>query len=264
MEKPDRQACPKSMRGLFVALGILVLVLFLSLLLVSPVATWAANRKLAELDQAAGKVEAIEVHLLRGALEAKDFLLWDRATGSAANPMVRIEEASLNLDLTALFRGVLRGRATVSRAVVAVTKRASEKETKGFDAEGFQAWRRRLRSALPIEITDLSVTDSKIRYLDRTRNPAVNVSISDLQVNGHGFLNRSSKDNDFPTHVEASGITTGRVSSVFKRISIPSRNRSVFTRSFRSKTCSFRRSTISSKPTLAWTWQAERLKPTSK
>jgi hypothetical protein len=204
-----------------VVAGLILVVRFVG----SEIAESMINRRLATLPGYSGKVETVRLWLWRGA-EIENFFLYERGHEDDL-PVVRAKKASLVVAFSGLLRGKLGGKARVEDLEVTVVKRHAtpkEEKKKSDDEEQKQAkrekveekkeevrrWQETLEEAFPMEITRFELSRGKVRFLDRSVQPEVDIAISDLHVLATNLGNRpDAEDGPMPAKVELTGTTTG-------------------------------------------------------
>ncbi|HEX2855228.1 MAG TPA: DUF748 domain-containing protein [Opitutaceae bacterium] len=207
-----------------VIVGLCVVVRFVA----SPIAKSVINKKLAALPGYTGRVETVKLWLWRGGGEIENFVLYERGHEDDI-PVVHAKRAGLVVALRGLLRGKLGGNATAEEVEVTVIKRHAtpkkgesdgkqkkdeDKQAKGEKVEEkkeeVRRWQETLEEAFPMEITRLELSRGKVRFLDRSVQPQVDIALSDLQVLGTNLGNRPEpEDGPMPAKVELTGTTTG-------------------------------------------------------
>lgn len=208
-------------RGLAIAFIVVLGLILLVLLAGSPIATAIANRKLAALPSHVGRVERVSLQLWRSGITVKNLVLHERGHENDV-PIVQVERASLAISWAALVKGKIGGKAVVENPRIVTIKRevTPEKDTEEKKAEQkekmeemkaeVQRWQDALASSFPIELTRFEIRNGAVRFVDRTRQPQVDVGIEQLHVLATDLGNRpETKDGPLPAKVEVQGVTTG-------------------------------------------------------
>lgn len=204
---------------LVVLASIVVLILILQVA-ISPIAQSIVNRRLSEMPGFTGHVDSLKVALWRGSMDLKGFVLHERGQEQDL-PLVRAEKLSARMEWTALLRGRLRGAFIADGVETTFVKRTEsaegeeEKKQKGpIEQAGDQAkqkaepWREALRRAIPIEVSRFEVKNGKTRFVDRSQEVPVDVSVEQLHLLVTGLSTDESTER-FPAKLELTGITTG-------------------------------------------------------
>lgn len=210
---PMKQSSSIGKRILVVALGLFALVIVIALI-ASPIATWAVNRKLANLPDYRGQVGAVTVAIWKMGAEVTDLVLYDRK-GDDALPLVKMEKASMRLTWSALFEGKLGGELKAEKPEVTIVKTEitpddgkDAKEKAKEVAAKIEPWRDAIAQSFPLELTRLEVSDAKFRFIDRTHQPAPDMVFEQVQLVATGLRNRSEGE-ELPAKLNIQGVTTG-------------------------------------------------------
>lgn len=201
-------------RVLVVIATFLVLVRFVG----SPIAKSVVNRELATIDGFAGRMDAVTLALWRGAIDVENFVLYERGHESDV-PVVHVRKASLRLSPSALLAGRFGGSAIVDGAEITVVKRHKNPEEDApseFNAElqrkrrEVKRWQDVFRSSFPMELNKLEVKNTRVRFIDRSENPAAEIGVENLHIVASDLQNRPKANGDpLPAKVRIAGTTTG-------------------------------------------------------
>src|ERR1051326_7659949 len=212
-----RSTSPHHHHALSRAVSITVLVIIGLLLLGrfvgSPIVTDFANRKLAQMPGFTGSVGEVHLALWRAAVDGTNLTLFERG-GDQQQPLLHVKSATVVFSYPNLLRGKFSGRIVVDGAEITEVaepkptanqqEKVDTKETKEKVKETAQkasTWQDALAKAFPIEITRLELKDSKIRVIDPTRQPNVNVGIDHFHLVAIGLRNRPKGDEPLPAKI---------------------------------------------------------------
>lgn len=201
-------------RRILNVLLVLVAVVVLIALLASPIATWAANRKLAHLPDYRGHVGAVTVALWKMGVETSDVVLYDRK-GDKELPLVKVKKASMRLTWSALVHGKLGGELKAESPEVNIIKTEAQpddgksaKEKAKEVKDKLEPWRDALQKSFPMELTRLEVNDAKFHFIDRTRQPTPDLVLEHVHLLATGLRNRREGE-ELPAKLSIQGMTTG-------------------------------------------------------
>jgi hypothetical protein len=194
--------------------GILVLVQ----LLASPAAKAWINRKLTRLPEYTGQVDDVKIALWRGDVDVTGFALNKRE--DAKTPFLRIKKASFRFAPSALFRGELGGTAIIDGSELNVIKTEADKNEKKSPEEmkaevqqkkeQIRHWQDVLRESFPMTLTRVELRNARIHFIDRSREPNVDVGVDKLFVVARNLQNRPEPSGDsMPAKVDVTGLMTG-------------------------------------------------------
>lgn len=199
------------------ALIVIVTLLLLVRFVGSPIAKSMVNEKLAQIPGFAGRAEDVTLALWRGAVDVNNFVVYERGHEDDP-PLVHIRKASIRLAPGALFGGKIGAAATVDGAELNIVKRekAPEKDEEETSAElqekkrEVQRWQTVFREAVPMELTRLEVKNTRVRFIDITTDPRVDVGVEDLHIVATDLQNRPEANGDpLPAKIQIDALTTG-------------------------------------------------------
>lgn len=213
--------------ALLIAAVLVVAIVLIVIFAVPPYVTKVVNRKLAELPEYSGRVADIDMEFLRGALTVKDLTLTSRKYPEDG-PVVKIPYTRMVIDWRPLLHGMVRGDAVIENAEWAVfndeaipdeqipRKKEQQEEMKERveTVEKVREWQEILREAFPMELSRIDLRNARIRFVDRTMNPAPEIVMESVAVVATGLGNQPKGTGDLPASVKLDGVikTGGRVS----------------------------------------------------
>ncbi len=202
---------------------------FLALLAVRAVLPFGVrlwvNRVLGNMRNHHGAVDAVRLNLWRGAYELDGLRLFQRGAATE-EPLVEMRR----LDLAVQWRGLLRGRlvaeATCHHPVIYFSRVprdgvAGEAPVGGNDgdpSDGEQVkagarepWALHLDELTPFEVNRFVIRDGEVRYRDTTREPAVDLYMTDFYLEALNIANVRPKDQpeNLFAEIEAAGRPFG-------------------------------------------------------
>jgi len=213
-------------RGWLIALAVVVAVVLLIRWPGSLVATHLANRQLAALPDYTGHVDDVSLALWRGAVDVDELVLHERDHTDDL-PVVHVPHASLRLAPGAFFHGRIGGSVTIEHPEFAIVKRQqpgaaaavqkAKTETKQ-KAQQLRRWQDVLREAFPLELKRLELTDGRVRFIDRSHQPQVDVALEQIHLTVTGLRNEPegealSTHADVEAHIKGGGRLTVRVAA---------------------------------------------------
>lgn len=176
----------------------MLLLLFVRFAL-SPIVTSMVNRRLAELPDHTGKVEAVHLALWRGTVEVENFTLFTRKSPEDG-PVAHVPRAWFSFDWGPLLRGKLGAEARIDDARLTIyndvaipedeKSEAQKHEERGGKAEQIGEWQAELREAFPMEISRAELRDARLRLVDRTVEPHPEAVLQQVQLVATGLRNR--------------------------------------------------------------------------
>lgn len=203
----------RGLKILLLTAGVIAVLLLAIRFIGSPIATRLVNRKLAQMPQFAGRVEAVHLALWRGTVAVRDLQLTDRANPNDG-PVVIVPHATMSFAWAPLFRGRLGGDADIDRAEIVMVKRAETVKDEAAKAKKMsrpmvRAWQEVLAKEFPVELRKLEVKDSKLRFEDRSDPQVVALVIDQIHLTATGFSNREKGREELPAAVQLRGRVGG-------------------------------------------------------
>ena len=193
-------------RGLAIGL-VVVLVLLLILRLALPALLRnAVNRRLARIPDYTGQVAEIDVGLWRGAYSLHDVEIVKRE-GGIKEPFFKAK----HIDFSLAWRELLH-RKVVSDIFAEGVELNFVRGRSAADSQlaADRRWQEVINDLFPIDITFLEVRESRVRYVDESTNPRVDVEVAHLAAVATGLRNRTEEnEQEFPARIDLSGETIG-------------------------------------------------------
>jgi hypothetical protein len=199
-------------RTIVVTVAVIVVVLVAARLALPFVVRRMMNDRLGQIPGYIGQVERVSIHLWRGAYGLHGFSIM-REDGRVEEPFFRARGIDISLAWRELWRGRLVSNIKVDEGQIHFVKGASEAESQ-TDLD--RRWQEVIQDVIPIDITHLEITDGLLRYINRTREPKVDLFITRMRVSATGLRNRADEaaDGEFPARIiiEGDSLGDGRLS----------------------------------------------------
>jgi hypothetical protein len=193
-------------RWLGVGAVILVVLLVILRLALPALLRDAVNRRLARIPDYTGHVADIEVGLLRGAYALNGIEITKRA-GGIKEPFFKARHIDFSLAWRELFRGKVVSDILVEGAELNFVRGRTE-DTTQLAAD--RRWQEVVNDLFPIDITFLEVRESRLRYVDESTDPRVDVEVAHLAAVATGLRNRTEEaEEEFPARIDLQGDTIG-------------------------------------------------------
>ncbi|MDF3057150.1 MAG: hypothetical protein K0R17_1365 [Rariglobus sp.] len=185
--------------------GVFVLIL-LALRIALPFAIRrAVNNRLAQVEGYSGKVEDIDLQLIRGAYRLKGVSILKRED-ARLEPFFSAEVVDFSLAWGELFHRRFVSDIFLVAPRMRITKSGAPVDPK----EEGRRWNEVIKDLFPIEITQLEISRGELSFVDSTSTPPVDVAIYDLHVVTTGLRNTASEeDGPDPAVLSAEGVTIG-------------------------------------------------------
>ncbi|MBC7486597.1 MAG: DUF748 domain-containing protein [Cytophagaceae bacterium] len=167
------------------------------------------NKVLADLDGYTGKIDDVDIALIRGAYVIQGLQL-DKTGGKVPVPFVKCENIDLSVQWRALLHMEVKAEVELKKLVlnfvVGPTKETSQS---GKEAD----WTEALDKLLPIQVNRFAITEGTITYKDFHTFPKVNLYLNNLEVVATNLSNIVDKQKALPSslYVSANSIGNGKL-----------------------------------------------------
>ncbi len=202
MQTTKREATFLRSKKVKILLGILVVLILLRLLLPYIVLHYA-NKKLATVEGYYGHIQDIDIALYRGAYVIDSFYL--NKLNDKTNEQTQFMSArtiDLSLEWKALFKGRLVGELVFDRPVMVFTENKVELKDVSQDTSDF---RQLLKDFMPVDVNQCELRDGKLAYIDHTKEPHVDLAITDLNATATNLRNVYETSEVLPSTIDATG-----------------------------------------------------------
>jgi hypothetical protein len=192
----------KMRRKILIILGISIIFLIALRIALPYALVWYVNRSIQDLPDYQGRVNDIDLHLLRGNFSINDIELVKRGPGMDI-PFASIPQVRVSIDWNFLIRGSLIGCVLIESPTVKFVAGAEEAEEQ---LEISQEWIATSQRLVPLRIDILQITDGTVHYIDPTTDPEVDIYLSDLEVSVRNLANTQELQGPRFAFVEAIAI----------------------------------------------------------
>jgi hypothetical protein len=170
------------------------------------------NDRLARIPGYTGHIDRVGIHLWRGAYSLHGCRIL-RNDGRVAEPFF----LARGIDISLAWRELLHRRVVsdihIDRGQLNFVQGASEAESQ-TDLD--RRWQDVIQGVIPIDITQLEITDGLLRYVNHVREPKVDLFVTHMHAVATGLRNRADEvpDGKFPAKltIEGDSLGAGRLS----------------------------------------------------
>ncbi|HET6632053.1 MAG TPA: DUF748 domain-containing protein [Rhodanobacteraceae bacterium] len=173
----------------WILIGIVVVLVGLRLALPTIVRN-ALNHRLANMQPYHGHVDAVGIHLWRGAYSL-DHLHIEKVSGKVPVPLLKLPRMDISVSWSALLHGSIRASVDFYKPVlnfVDGSTKASTQAGRGVD------WRAKLQSLMPIQLDELKVHDGTVTFHNFVSQPKVDLKATDIQATITNLTNADRSD----------------------------------------------------------------------
>jgi hypothetical protein len=140
------------------------------------------NDKLAHLEEYYGHVNDIDIALIRGAYVIKDINLVkieEEKVKTDSIPFFKAPEIDLSVEWRAIFKGRVVGEIYVNKPELNFVKDKHKNEDVKADTADF---RKLIKDLMPLTVNHFEIANGKIRYVDKTSKPKVDIAMTDIMI----------------------------------------------------------------------------------
>ncbi|HUR59959.1 MAG TPA: DUF748 domain-containing protein [Opitutaceae bacterium] len=191
-------------RRVVITVGIILLVLLAVRLALPSIVKQQVNARLQSVPGYTGQVEHIGLHLIRGAYSLGGVAIYKQSE-QTREPFVLAK----NIDFSLAWRELIHGR-VVSDVFVDAPQITFIQGTVAEKTDADRRWQQVVKDLFPIDITHFEVKDGAVRYIDKTKQPNVDVFIKNMHVAATGLRNHAGTDGqEFPAEIIVEGDSLG-------------------------------------------------------
>lgn len=194
---------------------IIVVVLVVVRLLLPGIVLHYANKTLANMKGYRGHIKDIDIALIRGAYKIDSMYLdkVDSASGKQT-PFFGAQTIDLSVEWKALFHGSFVGEMVFDDVTLAFTKDRVEPQHLKKDSTSFKDLKQNL---MPIQVNRFEVNNGKIRYIDHSTKPNVDIAMNDVHILAENLRNSYDSSVLLPAKIQATAsVYDGRISMTMK------------------------------------------------
>src|SRR5690606_17453522 len=128
--------------------------------------------------------------------------------GADESPFFYVESVDISVRWSGLLEGSIESQIVLEKPVLNFQRGPTEAESKTGD-EGDEDWRLRVQRLTPFEVSRLAVVDGFLHYVDRSRDPQIDVHVADWFLEVRNLTN--VREPGHPGYAEArtTGTTIG-------------------------------------------------------
>ncbi len=164
------------------------------------------------LDEYTGRVEDIDLRLVRGTVVIRD-LMFDKLDEDGKDdtiPLVSIARIDATINWHSLLKGKVAGKMLVYRPVIKYTNEVMQDREIKEDTSDF---REVIRKLVPISISSFEVQEGQVHFVDPNVKPEIDIFMTNLNITATNLTNVDKNDEVLPAHVTASaGVYNGNYS----------------------------------------------------
>jgi hypothetical protein len=183
---------------------VLVLLAVIAVVVHMYLALWVrayVNKKLSEIEGYRGHVDAVTLHLWRGAYRIHHLKI-EKVNGDVPVPFFEAPLVDLSIEWEALFHGALVGQIDIYKPQLNFVNAASKANSQvGVD----KPWTEKVRQLFPLKINRFSVKGGEIHYRDYSRRPRVDVAVDQVRMVATNLTNSKKLSKTLNANIEMQG-----------------------------------------------------------
>jgi hypothetical protein len=195
---------------IWIVAGSLLLLLIMLRIALPYILLRFVNRELTKIDGYTGKVEDIDVALIRGAYTIKKIHL-DKTGSKIPVPFFSANTIDLSLQWNALFHGSIVGEIVVDHPTLNFVNGPSKQTSQtGVDKD----WIDVVDDLLPLKLNRFEINNGEIHYRDYHSSPKVDIPSRDIHILAENLSNAKHQKELLPSTVNASAKIYGGTASM--------------------------------------------------
>ena len=165
------------------------------------------NDRLQRIPDYTGHIDDIGIHLWRGACSLHEVRIVKR-NGKVREPFFQAKRIYISLAWRELWHRKIVSNIRIDEGQLHFVKGPSAEESQ-TDLDN--RWQNLIQDIVPIDITNLVITDGLLRYIDTTRKPTVDLFVTHMWATATGLRNRpgEAKSGEFPAKITIEGDSLG-------------------------------------------------------
>ena len=159
------------------------------------------NRKLSEIPGYRAHVEAVTLHLWRGAYQIHNVEI-KKTSGDVPVPFYSCPLVDLSVEWRALWDRAFVGEIDMYGAKLNFVNGPSKAEQQAAIDE---PWTEKIRQLFPVKINRFAVHNGEVHYRDLGKSPKVDVVVDDVQIVGTNLTNSKKLSKTLNAEIEMTG-----------------------------------------------------------
>jgi hypothetical protein len=193
-------------RRTLIAIAVIALVLLAARIALPYVVKYKVNERLASIPGYFGRVQDIGIGLIRGAYTLDDVAIY-KVNGAVREPFFLAKHIDFSVAWRELFhRKIVSEIYAHNVELNFVAAGTPDESQKDID----RRWQDVVDDLFPLEITHFEIRQGAVRYRDLTRQPKVDLFVTNMRLLATGLRNRADESGtEFPAEITLDGDTLG-------------------------------------------------------
>ena len=184
---------------------LIVLIIIIRLALPSIVKNYM-NSTLADIPGYSGKIDDIDIGLIRGAYVIKGLQL-NKLVENSEVPFVKLPITDISVQWNALFKGGIVGEIILTDPELTFTAEENGK-VQDTPAES-EDWTKAFTDIVPININRFEIIKGKVAFVQPMADPSINLDMHDIDLVATNLRNVVLEERELPSTIDATAISIG-------------------------------------------------------
>jgi uncharacterized protein YhdP len=175
-----------------IVLGIVALLVVLRIALPFVVVS-VANRQLEDLDGYRGRIDSVDIRLIRGAYRIHDLEI-EMTDGKVPVPFLSVDTIGVGISWGALIHGKLVADILIEKPVVNFVQGRTEEDTQ----YGYDDWQETIEEIIPIRIDRFRIRDGEVHFRDFQSEPQIDLYVHQIAFDVRNLVTRREMADETP------------------------------------------------------------------
>ena len=185
---------------------VLLIILIIFRLALPTIVKNYVNKVLSDIPDYSGKVDAIDIGLLRGAYVIHGLKL-NKVDADSEVPFINLPETDISIQWNALFKGGIVGEIILKNPELTYT--AEDQSDEDQSTAESEDWTKALTDLVPININRFEIINGKLAFVELTAEPSINLDMSNLNLVATNLRNVVTEERELPSTLNATAISVG-------------------------------------------------------
>ncbi|MBS9464291.1 DUF748 domain-containing protein [Flagellimonas sp. 389] len=191
-------------KRIWVPVAIIVLLVVVRIALPYVVKNYV-NRVLADIPGYYGKVQDIDIALIRGAYVIEGLAL-NRVDAESTVPFLDFEKTDISIEWGALFKGHIVSEIEMTEPKFYYVFEDQQQVEQNPD---YDDWTKALTDLVPIDINNLKIINGKAAFLQLNAEPNIDLHFSEINLSANNLRNVVQKSLNLPSEIKATAVSIG-------------------------------------------------------
>lgn len=163
------------------------------------------NKVLSEIPGYYGKVEDIDISLIRGAYVINGMFL-NKVNAKTQIPFLKFPKTDISIEWKSLFSGHIVSEIIMSNPEIIYVQ---EDQSIAATEPDVDDWTKALTDLVPIDINHLTINNGKLAYVELNTDPNIDLQFNTLYLKADNLRNVKENERVLPSPITATAISIG-------------------------------------------------------